>query len=119
MLDYFEPVPPKGGAQATGEFARLFMMPGVAHCRRGPGADTVDWLSYLERWVEKGEAPEEVTAYHLVAEQNYLGLPRPRFPLAAAEFDRARPLYPYPQVARYRGRGDAAKPRSWAPDSRR
>ena len=48
---------------ATRGFARLYMLPGVAHCRRGPGADTVDWLSYLERWVEQGEAPEAVTAF--------------------------------------------------------
>lgn len=102
-----------GGRGETAAFARLFMMPGVAHCRRGPGADTVDWLSYLERWVEEGEAPEEVTAFHLRKEQNYLGLPRTRFPLPAADYDRARPLYPWPAEGRYRGRGDPALPRNW------
>jgi feruloyl esterase len=116
MTDYFASVErAMGGAAATGKFLRLYMMPGVAHCRRGPGADTADWLSYLERWVEEGEAPGEVTAHHLAREQNYLGLPRPRFPLPAAEYDRVRPLYPYPAVGRYRGPRDAAKPDGWRP----
>ncbi|MBM3515595.1 MAG: tannase/feruloyl esterase family alpha/beta hydrolase, partial [Alphaproteobacteria bacterium] len=36
------------------------MMPGMAHCRRGPGGDSVDWITVLENWVEKGEAPGKV-----------------------------------------------------------
>jgi feruloyl esterase len=71
------------------------MLPGVAHCRRGPGADTADWLTYLERWVEQGEAPEAVDTYHLAREQDYLGLPRPRFPLPAGAYDRTRVLQPF------------------------
>ena len=57
-------------------------------------------------WVEKGAAPDEVIAHHLVKEQNYLGLPRLRYPLAPDSFDRTRPVYPYPAIARYRGKGD-------------
>ncbi len=114
MLDYFALVErTMGGRQATAEFLRLFMMPGVAHCRRGPGADTVDWLSYLEQWVEEGRAPEEVMAHHLVKEENYLGLPRKRFPLPAADYDRVRPLYPYPRVGRVRRGADPALAGSW------
>jgi feruloyl esterase len=114
VIDYFRTVErTMGGTRETAVFLRLYMLPGVAHCRRGPGADTVDWLSYLERWVERGEAPDEVTAYHLVREQNYLGLPRPRFPLPAADYDRVRPLFPYPARARFTGRGDASKAESW------
>jgi feruloyl esterase len=95
-IDYFKAVERSmGGASAVAAFMRLYMMPGVAHCRRGPGADTVDWLTYLERWVEQGEAPEEVTAHHLTREQDYLGLPRPRFPLPAGDYDWTRPLRPY------------------------
>lgn len=47
-----------GAADAT----RLFLAPGVGHCRGGVGPDTVDWLAALDRWVEQGEAPEEVLA---------------------------------------------------------
>ena len=97
VTHYFERVQTTmGGAGVTRDFARLFMLPGVAHCRRGPGGDTADWLTYLERWVEQGAAPDEVQAYHLAREQNYLGLPRPRFPLPAADYDRERTIRPYP-----------------------
>ncbi len=83
-----------GGDGPTREFARLFMLPGVAHCRRGPGADTADWLTYLERWAEQGEAPDAVDTFHLTREQNYRGLPRPRFPLPAPDYDRVKILKP-------------------------
>ena len=72
------------------------MLPGMAHCRRGPGADAVDWLTYLERWVEKGEVPDAVTAHHLVTEQTYLGLPRPRFPLPRSAYEWTREISAYP-----------------------
>lgn len=114
MLDYHALVErTMGGDEATQAFLRLFMLPGVAHCRRGPGADAVDWLGYLERWVEEGVAPDEVLTHHLAKEENYLGLPRKRFPLAAEEFDRVRPVYAYPQTARYVGKGDPAAATSW------
>ena len=96
-IDYFETMQATmGGAAPTREFARLFMLPGVAHCRRGPGADTVDWLTALERWVEQGEAPDAVESWHPVEPQGYLGLPRPRFPLDPKRYDWSRTLYPYP-----------------------
>jgi hypothetical protein len=95
-IDYFVTMTATmGGAEQAGRFARLFMLPGVAHCRRGPGADTVDWLTALERWVEEGQAPASVMAYHPVVPQNYRGLPRARFPLAAQAYDWSRLLGPY------------------------
>ena len=94
-IDYFSTMQATmGGVPAAREFARLFMMPGVAHCRRGPGADTVDWLSYLEAWVENGVAPDKVEAFHPTREQTYLGLPRPRFPLDSDAWDWSRTLKP-------------------------
>jgi len=96
MLRYFERLQTTmGGPKATADFARLYMLPGVAHCRRGPGADTADWLTYLDRWVEQGEAPDAVDTYHLTLAQNYLGLPRPRFPLPAGDYDRVKTLKPF------------------------
>lgn len=102
-----------GGAAEAQKFSRLFMVPGTAHCRRGPGGDSVDWISAIENWVEQGQAPDQVIVHHLVKEQNYLGLPRPRYPLPAGSFDRTRPIYPYPTIARYKGEGDANKAANW------
>ncbi len=92
-IDYYQTMQrTMGGEAATREFARLFLLPGVAHCRRGPGADAVDWLSYLEDWVEDDQPPDTVTAHHLVEPQNYLGLPRPRFPLPSEAYDWTRDI---------------------------
>lgn len=88
-----------GGQQRTQEFMRLYMLPGVGHCSGGPGADTIDYLTYLENWVEKGEPPDSLLATHY---DNETG--RPAF---------TRPVFPYPDVARYSGRGDHNDAGNW------
>lgn len=65
-------IPPRGSVAyheavantvgATSGFHRLFMVPGMNHCAGGAGPWDVDWLGALERWVELGEAPEQLTA---------------------------------------------------------
>jgi hypothetical protein len=115
-VDYYETATrTMGGPEATREFYRLFMVPGMGHCRRGNGADAIDYLDALERWVEKGEAPDRLIAHKLVKAQSYLGLPRPRYPLKPEEYQWRRPVFPYPDVAVYRGKGDAADPANWTP----
>jgi pimeloyl-ACP methyl ester carboxylesterase len=61
-LDYFASVQQRMGD--TRDFHRLFMVPGMNHCGGGEGPWQVDWLGVLERWVEQGEAPTELTARH-------------------------------------------------------
>ena len=46
----------------TSDFHRLFMVPGMNHCAGGTGPWDVDWFDVLERWVEHGEAPAQLTA---------------------------------------------------------
>ena len=113
-VDYYQTTTSTMGGEAeTKKFFRLFMIPGMGHCRRGPGGDAADFLTALEQWDEKGIAPDEMVMHHLIKEQNYLGLPRPIYPLPAGSFDRTRPVYPYPDVARYSGNGDPAQAASW------
>jgi len=115
-VDYYETATrTMGGPEATREFYRLFMVPGMAHCRRGHGADAIDYLDALERWVEQGEAPDRLVAHKLVKEQSYLGLPRPRYPLKPEEYTWRRPVFAYPDVAVYTGKGDSADPANWKP----
>ncbi|MFG6444449.1 tannase/feruloyl esterase family alpha/beta hydrolase [Microbacterium sp. P07] len=62
-IDYFESVVEHdGGADATDEYARLFLLPGVGHCNGGPGESTVDWLASIVEWVEGDVPPASVTA---------------------------------------------------------
>jgi feruloyl esterase len=78
-----------GGASKVNDSYRLFMVPGMAHCRGGDGTDRFDVIGALEQWVEKGKGPDSIIA------SRYAG----------DKVDRTRPLCPYPQVAVYKGTG--------------
>ncbi|NKB44528.1 MAG: tannase/feruloyl esterase family alpha/beta hydrolase [Alphaproteobacteria bacterium] len=113
-IDYYETATnTMGGPEATQEFFRLFMIPGMAHCRRGPGADAFDKISALEAWVETGKAPDALTSYHLKKPQAYNGLPRIRHPISEDDYDWSRPVYPYPASAVWSGEGDWKDDASW------
>lgn len=99
------------GAAGLGGFARLYLLPGVGHCGGGPGAGDVDWLAALERWVEADEAPQRLVAVR-TAGSVPLTVRQPRFPLAG-EIQRRRPLFPWPDLARYSGTGDPLDPANW------
>jgi Tannase and feruloyl esterase len=87
-VNYYEAVLQKSGKQ-TMDFARLFMVPGMSHCSGGIGTDQFDSMTALINWVEKGKAPDS-----MVASRVFEG-----------RVARSRPLCPYPQVARYSGKG--------------
>ena len=36
------------------------MIPGMNHCQGGPGPWEIDYLSAMEAWVERGEAPAKL-----------------------------------------------------------
>jgi feruloyl esterase len=87
-VNYYEGVVAKNGKN-SGNFARLFMMPGVAHCGGGIGPDRNDAVTAVIDWVEKGKAPDSLLASKVIDNKVV----------------RTRPLCPYPQVARYKGQG--------------
>ncbi|CAG9987081.1 unnamed protein product [Clonostachys byssicola] len=51
-----------GGRHAVDDFYRVFLAPGVAHCRGGYGPVPSDPFAALVNWVEKGEAPDTLFA---------------------------------------------------------
>jgi hypothetical protein len=87
-VKYYEDVLKENGRNTT-EFARLFMVPGMAHCGGGTGPDRNDAVTAVIDWVEKGKAPDQLIASKVTNGQVV----------------RTRPLCPYPQVARYKGTG--------------
>src|SRR5688572_28088735 len=87
-VNYYEAVVEKNGRN-TSDFARLFMMPGVAHCGGGVGPDRIDAVTAVIDWVEKDRAPDSLLASKV----------------ANGTVVRTRPLCPYPQVPRYKGQG--------------
>jgi feruloyl esterase len=84
------------------EFARLYLVPGMGHCAGGPATDQFDMLSALVKWVERGDAPDQVVA--TARGTGNLGDVNAEVPADWAA-DRTRPLCPWPKVARYKGRG--------------
>jgi feruloyl esterase len=78
-----------GGQEKTGDFFRLFMVPGMAHCSGGPGTTSFEMMPALEQWVEKGQPPQKIMASRITK----------------GVADRTRPLCPYPQVATWKGTG--------------
>jgi len=86
-VNYYQAV--VGATKSPADSIRLFMMPGMTHCRGGAGPDNFDRMGVIERWVEKGEAPQQIVAEHLTN----------------GVVDRRRPLCPHPQVAVYSGKG--------------
>lgn len=108
-VDYYELVERTlGGRDATQEFFRLFMIPGMNHCRGGDGAYVIDYLSYLESWVEQGRAPDMMVSAHPQSSKaiDWTSEDWVRFPLNPADIAFTRPVYPYPLRAVYKGTGD-------------
>ncbi len=124
-VDYYETAEKTmGGPATTQDFFRLFMIPGMGHCGGGKGADRIDYVSYLENWVENGQAPDVIVGAHIdtdqflsthdsksanfsVESESFLSDPR------NVKF--SRPVYPYPIQARYKGTGDPNKAESFEP----
>ena len=94
-VEYYESVVNKMGKAETNDFTRLFMVPGMGHCRGGNGPDTFDTIGTLETWREKGTTPAAIAATNKTS-----GL--------------SRPLCPYPQYAKYKGSGDLKEAANWA-----
>ena len=86
-----------GGYAKTQASVRFFLAPGMHHCGGGPGPDRFDTLTALENWVEQGQAPATISASS-----------RPDSPV-----QHHIPLCPYPQQARYDGKGDVTAESSW------
>lgn len=88
-LGYYKKLAAANGGDASA-FARLFLVPGMAHCSGGPATDSFDALMAIQDWVEKGTAPASMTAK--------AGTMTP-WP------NRTRPVCAYPKVAVYKGSG--------------
>jgi hypothetical protein len=112
-IDYYEDVrtfldrfpDPRSENADVDDFYRLFLVPGMGHCSGGIGPSSFgngflsartdaehDLLSALEAWVEQDTVPEKL-----------IGAGTAGDPTATL----TRPLCPYPQTARYLGRGNS------------
>jgi Tannase and feruloyl esterase len=111
-IRYYESIEARMGSRRA-DFVRLFMVPGMQHCFGGPGpssfggiaaarppADSdTDLSAAVERWVEKGVAPDAVRA---VKAKNALAA---IFDSSKGGIERTGLLCAYPKQARWNGRG--------------
>ena len=95
-VEYYESVVNKMGKAETNDFTRLFMVPGMGHCRGGNGPDTFDTIGTLETWREKGHDAGDNRG----DEQDL-----------RACHGRSAPI---PQYAKYKGSGDLKDAANWA-----
>jgi feruloyl esterase len=73
----------------SGDWIKLYMIPGMGHCQGGPATDQFNKMAVIERWRESSTAPDAIVAAHVTGNNVTM----------------TRPLCPYPQVATYNGVG--------------
>jgi feruloyl esterase len=88
VAGYYAEVVKTVGADKARNSLRLFQIP----CIGGPSCDAFEKVGVLERWVEKGEVPDEILQSYEVDGET-----------------RTRPLCAYPKVPQYKGTGDTDK----------
>jgi feruloyl esterase len=98
------------------DFARLFLVPNMAHCGGGPATSdfSANALTAITNWVENGVAPAQIVAKFdgtaspftaNGADPNHLFAPGVTTHFPAGPEGGTRPLCPYPQQTRYNGSG--------------
>lgn len=122
-IAYYQGVQKFVGAVATDKFMRLFLLPGVGHCGGGDGYDQIDLLSPLMAWTERKQAPMQLIAGKSAQAQMGPpggggppagpngppgGMSRMPGPIAspAPQLLATRPVYAYPYIPHYTGKGD-------------
>ncbi len=101
LIDYYNDIADTtfaGDLDATKEHTRLFLVPGMGHCRGGPGPNTWDKLAPLVDWLEDGNAPDFLVATHSTD----------------GVVDKERRICAYPELAVYTGpAGGENDPANW------
>ena len=95
---FFNDVAKTLGPSVVGKSIQLYMVPGMNHCRGGPGPNVFDKVAAMEEWIKTGSAPKQIIASHVTN----------------GKTDRTRPLCPYGQVARWNGTGSTDEAANFA-----
>ena len=98
VVKYYDNVVKTIGAKPAMSAVRLYMVPGVGHCGGGEGTDHFDLFPALQQWVEQRQAPANLVASRIENGKEV----------------RTRPLCAYPEIATYKGSGDATEAANFA-----
>jgi hypothetical protein len=98
-IKYYEEMAQQfGGLDQAQQFSRLYPVPNMGHCSRGPATDRFDLLTPLADWVENGTPPGPINATGV----NFTPATY-QVSFVQGPATRTRPLCPYPQQARFTG----------------
>ena len=123
-IEYHKAVQKFMGKDVVKTFERLYLVPGMYHCEGGEGPNQLDLLTATMNWVEKGHAPEAlIVKKPKMAETTDFGSPThdDKAPkqesklVTVTAIEAARPVYPFPSMAVYIGKGDVTAPESYKP----
>ncbi len=107
LINYYNTVNQVMGGNAQ-NFARLFVIPNMAHCEGGPATASISdkVLTAITNWVEDDQAPDKIIATNTNTVSPFPSGP-PFDPRVALNFPTGgtRPICPYPQQTRYKGTG--------------
>ncbi|MFC3053195.1 tannase/feruloyl esterase family alpha/beta hydrolase [Kordiimonas pumila] len=125
-IDWLENIEQKmGGRKEVADFIQLYTVPGLVHGSGGTGPYEFDALTELEKWVEKNERPTKIIVKDETEERRDLRTQwgeKLLWPTDIVMFDesqgtpyRERPIYPYPLISKYKGKGDPNVASSYEP----
>ena len=98
-ISWFEKVQAfMGGRAATGEFAQLYVVPGIKHGSGGTAPYEYDAIGPLMKWVEEGIAPSQL----MMVDDMYVREGTPEW----VTVQRTRPAFPWPARYQWDGKGD-------------
>jgi len=94
-----------GNKENADKFIRLYLIPGMNHCRGGPGVDSFDWFKAIKNWVEGNKTPAKLIGYRI---DDGDASPASRsWPIKdEKKILFSRPIYNYPYVPNYSGSGE-------------
>jgi len=103
-----------GGYGKLQNNVRLFLLPGTGHCSmNGCGPTSFDAISAMEEWVEKGKAPDALTATQFATRPGGSAMMPPIADRTKPPV-RTMPLCKFPEMAHYSGQGDMNDAAKWS-----
>lgn len=133
-IAYYQGVQKQMGAEKVDSFIKFYLLPGVGHCGNGEGFPQVDFLTPLMAWTETARVPAAIRTEKTVQKERPTGPPpggmedKPAAgqihapvmssqPYARPDTEAvaSRPVYPYPYIAHYKGRGDVRDADNYRP----
>ena len=133
-IAYYTSVNQLLGKERASSFTRLFLFPGMYHCRMGDGPSEFDLLTSLMRWTENNQAPTTLVAHTMSLPPFKMGelppkmdgpppqglshdMPLPPMGMKPNKAEKTRLIFAYPTFAVYKGSGNPTDVNNYSPQT--